>query len=153
MNLYVFFSPCSMFVTLMFVSFQHKTLCHEGTGDISYCLLFLSISSLRGHVQCHPVQLSLSGDLCLSGSPHPRAPGVRGAASQGPATVATGDQCRGHDCRRPTWKHHLPCQTLPVQSGAPVPARARSGQVPEAEVPLVPRPGGAVIRGCREFNG
>lgn len=114
-------------------------------------LFMAGISSLRGHVQCCPVQLSVSWDLCLSGSPHPRAPWVRCAASQGPASVAPGDKCRGHEWRRPAWKHHLPCQTLPVQPGAPVPARAWSGQVPEAEVPLVPWLGGAVISVARSL--
>lgn len=68
---------------------------------------------------------------------------MRGAANQGPVPLAPGDQCGGHE-RQPTGEHHLPCQTFLVRPSAPVPARARSEQVHEAEVPLVSRPGGAV---------
>lgn len=70
---------------------------------------------------------------------------MRGAAGQGSVPVAPGVQRRRHERRGgAAGEHHFPRQALPVQPGASVPAGAR-GPVPEAEVPLVPRPGGAVI--------
>lgn len=78
---------------------------------------------------------------------------MRREASQGPPPLAPGVQRGGHDRRRWTREHHLPRQTFPVQPGASVPARARGGQVHEAEVPLVPRPGGPVMGLRGEFHG
>lgn len=131
---------------------------HTKTGNsklpqLIVCVPSVTTSPLRGHVKCCPVQLPLSGDLCLSGPPHLGAPGVRCAASEGPAPMAPRDQCRGHMRRRPAWEHHLPCQTFPVQPGAPVPAGTRGGQVHEAEVPLMPRPGGAVTGASISWPG
>lgn len=112
------------------------------------CLSIISsfYNPRRGHVQRRPLQLPVPGDLRLPGPPHLGAPGVRRAARQGSAPLGSGVLCRGLIRWRPTREHHLPCQTLPVQSGAALPARARGGQVHEAEVPLVPRPRGAVTR-------
>lgn len=112
---------------------------------------FLPVVSIRGHVQRCPLQLPVSGDLRLPGPPHARAPGVRRAASQRSAAVAPGIQRGGHVRRRSAREHHLACQTLPHQPDAAVPAREGSGQVPETEVPLVPRLGGAVTARGEEF--
>lgn len=114
--------------------------------------------SLRGHDQRRPLQLPVPGDLGLPRPPHPGAPGVRGAARPGPVPLGPGDRRRGPQRRRPR-EHHVPRQALPVRPGAPLPAGPGGGQVPEAEVTLVPRPGGPVIVGvakCGEgagFNG
>lgn len=103
----------------------------------SSILPLLSLFSIRGYVQRCSFQRSLRGDLRLPGPSHSGAPGVCRATSKRPDPVAPGGQCRGHE-RRSTREHHLTGQTFPVQPDAAVPAGARSGQVPETEVQILP---------------